>query len=178
MTILRSHLPQPTATDKNPKNQAVQMLDKEFKQALLTMLQAELSAMHYYQRANKFIKDQGAMYHFNLLAQEELEHARTFYSVYPDDSLPEFDELVKNSSPEQAVLNAVDPQLLGRLTERAALKLAMKMEEEVAKNLQRMLGEVSSPAAKTVIEENIDSTLGHLELITEDYRRIFGTSEN
>ena len=154
------------------------MQDIELNQALRKMLQAELEAMRYYQQASRFIKDEAASYHFNLLAQEELEHARTFYAVYPGDKLPAFDELVKSMSSQNAALGAIDPQLMGRLNERTALQLAMKMEEEVANSLQRLLGEVSSPAARAVIEENIDSTLGHLELISEDYQRIFEQPAN
>lgn len=153
------------------------MQNSELKQALLEMLQAELEAMYYYQQASRYIKDNGAIYHFNLLAQEELEHARTFYAVYPGDDLATFDELVKTMPNQKATLDAIDPELMGELNEKTALKLAIKMEEKVAKNLKRMLGEVSSPAAKAVIEENIDSTLGHLELIKEDYQRIFDSAE-
>lgn len=149
------------------------MKDAELRRAILKMLQAELEAMCFYQQASQFLTDDGALYHFNLLSQEELEHARTFYSVYPDDDLPEFEELAKTLPNQQAVLKAIDQQLMGRLDERTALQLAMKMEEEVANSLKGMLQEVNSPAARTVIEENIDSTLGHLELITENYQRLF-----
>lgn len=149
------------------------MKDAELQQALLKMLQAELDAMHYYQQASRFMQDEAAIYHFNLLAQEELEHARTFYAVYPGDDLPSFEELVKNMSDSQAA-TAIDPQLMGRLNEQTALQLAQKMEEEVAEVLKQLLSEVSNPAAQAVIQENIDSTLGHLELIRDDYQRIFG----
>ncbi|MCK4622798.1 MAG: hypothetical protein KAT62_11365 [Desulfuromonadales bacterium] len=149
------------------------MKDAELQQALLKMLQAELDAMHYYQQASRFMQDEAAIYHFNLLAQEELEHARTFYSVYPGDDLPSFEELVKNMSDSQAA-TTIDPQLMGRLNEQTALQLAQKMEEEVAEVLKQLLSEVSNPAAQAVIQENIDSTLGHLELIQDDYQRIFG----
>ncbi len=152
------------------------MQDLELKQALGKMLQAELDAMHFYQQASKYIKDKGASYHFNLLAQEELEHARAFYAVYPGDDLPDFDTLVINSSSQQA-LDTIDPQLLGRLNERTALQLAMKLEEAVANSLKRMLIEVTSPAARAVIEENIASTLGHYELVKEDYQRLFDRSD-
>lgn len=150
------------------------MQNLELQQAVLKMLQAELSAMHYYQHASRFIKDSGASYHFNLLAQEELEHARTFYGVYPGNDLPAFEELVKDSTNREAILKSVDSKLLSRLNERAALQLAIKMEEEVANNLRLMLTDVRNPAARVVIEGNLDSTLGHLELIKEDFQRMFG----
>lgn len=149
------------------------MKDAELKQALRTMLQAELDAMHYYQQAARLIQDKNASYHFDLLAQEELEHARTFYAVYPDDDLPVFEELIKTMSSQQATVDCLDPQLLDKLDERSALKLAIKMEKDLATSLQQMLTEISSPAARAVIEENIESTLGHHELIKDDYLRIF-----
>ncbi len=151
------------------------MEDAELKQTVLKMLQAELEAMNFYQQASCYIKDHGALYHFNLLAEEELEHARLFYTLYPDNDLADFDELIKVLPNQKATLSTIDPQLLGRLNERAALQLAIKMEEEVAQSLRLMLQKVSSPAAKAAIEENLDSTLGHLELVQEDYRRIFAS---
>ena len=149
------------------------MQNQELQQAIMEMLQSELSAMHYYQHASRFIKDSGASYHFNLLAQEELEHARTFYGVYPGDDLPDFEELVKDSAHREAKLSSLDPKLLGRLNERAALQLAIKMEEEVANSLHVMLENVRNPAARVAIEENIESTLSHLQLIKEDFQRMF-----
>lgn len=149
------------------------MQDTELKQAVLKMLRAELDAMNFYQQASCYIKDQAAIYHFNILAEEELEHARVFYALYPADDRVEFDELVKTLPNQKATQSTIDPLLLGKLNEQTALQLAMKMEEEVANNLQLMLKKVSSPAAKEAIEENLDSTLGHLELIQEDYQRIF-----
>ena len=70
------------------------MANKELKLALRKMLQVELEAMQFYQQATRFMQDEGAIFHFNQLAQEELEHARTFYDVYPDDDLPAFEQLV------------------------------------------------------------------------------------
>lgn len=149
------------------------MVDQELKQALRKMLQVELEAMQYYQQATRFMQDQGAIYHFNQLAQEELEHARTFYDVYPDDDLPAFEELVKNLPEQNATIKGIDQHLIARLTEQHALQLAIKLESAVAERLQEMLKQVQSPAARTVIAKNVESTLGHLELIEQDYQRLF-----
>jgi rubrerythrin len=119
------------------------------------------------------MRDEGAIYHFNQLAQEELEHARTFYAVYPDNDLPEFAELVQNLPNEKATLKVIDQHLVARLTEQQALQLAIKLETAVADRLQKMLGQIQSPAARAAIEKNIESTLGHQELIEQDYRRLF-----
>ncbi len=149
------------------------MTDTELKQALRKMLQTELDAMRYYQQASRYMQDEGAIYHFNQLAQEELEHARTFYDVYPGDELPEFEEMVK-SLPEQPAHQQRKIQLeVSRLNEKRALQLAIELERSVARELQQMLKEVYSPAARAAIEKNIESTRGHLELIEEDFQRLF-----
>lgn len=151
------------------------MADHELKQIILKMLNAELEAMHYYQQASRFIKDQSACYHFNLLAQEELEHARTFYNIYPDNDLPEFEALAKQIPEQHTTINTLDPKFLYRLNERTALYTALKLEEEMANSLKMMLAELTSPAARAVIENNFESTLGHYELIKEDYQRLFAS---
>lgn len=154
------------------------MEETELKSILLKMLQAELDAMHYYQQAARLLQDEDAIYHFNLLAQEELEHARTFYAVYPDKELPSFAELLKTGSNLPTTRGVLDPQRIGRLDERAALQLAIEMENRLADDLKQMLEEIHSPAARAVIEENIKSTLGHSELIEDDFLRIFERPAN
>ncbi len=147
--------------------------DQELKQTLHKMLQIELEALQFYQQARRFLQDQGAIYHFEQLAQEELEHARIFYDVYPDRDLPEFSEVIKQLPRQAATLKAIDRHLLARLTEQQALQLAIKLEKAAANSLQNVLGQVQSPAARVAIQKNIESTLGHLELIEQDYLRLF-----
>jgi len=149
------------------------LADQELKQALRKMLQIELEAMQYYQQASCFLQDQGAIYHFDQLAQEELEHARIFYAVYPDNDLPEFEQLIGQLPQQAAALKAIDQHLIARLTEQQALQLAIKLEKTTADNLQTFLEQLQSPAARAAIEKNIESTLGHLELIEQDYQRLF-----
>ena len=153
------------------------MNDSELKTALREMLQTELEAMLYYQQACRFMKDEGALYHFNLLAQEELEHARTFHSVYPGSDLPTLENLVQELPKSIDLIEDLGHGTLAGMTEQSALQLAMELEGSVAEKLRQLLKEVQSPAARAAIEGNIESTLGHLELISEDYRRLFGGDE-
>ena len=149
------------------------MDEMELRQALRKMLQVELEAMRYYQQACRYMKDPGAIHHFNLLAQEELEHARTFHAVYPGADLPPLDTLVQDLPDTPSQLNIIDQELMARLTEQHALQLAIRLEKAVADNLEQLLKNVNSPAARAAIEKNIESTLGHLELIRQDFRRLF-----
>lgn len=161
-----------TAPDATTPGVGQQLAERELKQALRNMLQIELEAMQFYQQASHYLQDEGAIYHFDQLAQEELQHARSFYDVYPGTDLSAFSQLVQDLPQQVATLKVIDQQLVARLTEQQALRLAMKMEKATADNLQKILEQVHSAAARAVIEQNIEATLGHLELIEQDYLRL------
>ena len=150
------------------------MNPEEAKQTLLKMVRIELEAMHYYQQISQKLTDQGAIYLFNLLAQEELEHARVYYAAYPDEDMPNLEELIHSLPQKVPELVGEGQESLTQLTERRALQLAMQLEQKVANDLRYLLGEAQSPAARAAIEDNIESTLAHMELIRQDYRRLFG----
>lgn len=148
------------------------MNDRELKLVLRQMLETELEAMLYYQQAAEQLQNAGADFHFNLLAREEQEHARVFYEVYPGDDLPVFEQLIAESARRLAQPPQSAPAIDTELTKEKALEVALKMEKSVAENLQQRLKEVQLPAARAVIEENLASTLEHMELIELEYQRI------
>lgn len=146
----------------------------ELKAAVRKMIQVELDAYHYYRKATEAMQDEGAIFHFKLLADEELEHARSFYEIYPGEDLPSLEEMLEEGTGTSPVAEAVDFGLMARLDERQALQLAMKLEKEVEGNLRRMAAELKNPAARVVIEKNAESTLSHYEMIAADYERLYG----
>lgn len=147
---------------------------KNLQTAVKKMIQVELDAMMYYRQATRFMKDRGAIEHFNQLADEEQDHARSFYEIYPGDDLPPFSELVKEQQQGTSVTESIDGELMARLDERQALQLAMRLEQEVEGSLRRMALETGDTSVRTVLEKNADSTLNHLQLIRADYQRLYG----
>ncbi len=153
------------------------MPQTELNAAIRKMIQVEVDAMHYYRQATEAMQDEGAIFHFNLLAEEEREHARSFYQIYPGKDLPAFDEILETPSADSPAAQAIDTGLMARLDERQALQLAMKLEKEVEGSLRRMANEIKSPEARAVIEKNAESTLGHYEMIAADYERLYADDE-
>jgi rubrerythrin len=149
-------------------------MNRKMQQALKKMIQIELDAMHYYRQATKHMKDKGAIDHFNQLAQEELEHAQSFYQIYVGDDLPPLTEMVRTQPEGSSLVQARDGDLLARLDERQALQLAIRLEQEVESSLRRLVLSAGDPEVKAVVEKNADSTLNHLQLIQQDYRRLYG----
>jgi len=149
------------------------MEQAELKSAIRKMIRVELDAMSYYQKATESMQDEGAIFHFNLLAEEELEHARSFYQIYPGDDLPSFEKVVSESAANTSVIKSVDIGLVARLDERQALQLAMRLEKELEGNLRKIASEFQSAAARAVVEKNAESTLSHYEMIAADYARLY-----
>lgn len=153
------------------------MKQAELKNIVRKMIQIEFDAMHYYRMATKSMQDEGAIFHFSILADEELEHARSFYQIYPGEDLPPFDEMLEKSGGNSAIAQSVDIGLVARLDERQALQLAMKLEKEVEGNLRKMVADVKNPEARAVIEKNAVSTLNHYEMIEADYLRLYADKD-
>lgn len=154
------------------------MPQAELKNTIRKMIQVELDAMHYYRKSTEAMQDEGAIFHFNLLADEELEHARSFYQIYPGDDLPPLEDMLMEISRDSVVAKNVDIGLMARLDERQALQLAMKLEQELEGNLRRMIGTINNSEARAVIEKNAVSTQNHYEMIAADYERLYGQSKN
>jgi rubrerythrin len=149
-------------------------MNQEIQRAVKKMIHVELDAMNYYQQATRYMKDQGAIDHFNQLAKEEQDHAQSFYDIYPGDDLPTFAEIVQNQPEESPLIKSIDGELMARIDERQALQLAIRLEQEVEGSLRRMALQAGDPAVKMVLEKNAESTLNHLLLIKEDYQRLYG----
>jgi len=149
-------------------------MNREIQLVVKKMIQVELDAMNYYRQATRYMKDQGAIDHFNQLASEEQDHAWSFYEIYPGDDLPEFAEMVQHQPEKSPLIQSIDGELMARLDERQALQLAIRLEQEVEGSLRRMVMKAGDPAVKAVLEKNAESTLNHLVLIKEDYQRLYG----
>ncbi|WP_020675092.1 ferritin family protein [Geopsychrobacter electrodiphilus] len=145
----------------------------ELKTAIRKMIQVELDAMVYYQKATEAMQDEGAIFHFNQLADEEREHARSFYAIYPEDDLPTFDDMVLQAQTNTTIAQSLDVGLIARLDECQALQLAMKLEKEVEGNLRKMALELNDIGARAVVEKNAESTQNHYEMIASDYARLY-----
>ena len=149
------------------------MPQAELEKIISKMIQVELEAMRYYRKATEVMQDEGAIFHFNLLADEELEHARSFYEIYPGNDLAPFEKLVAEDSQNRPI-ETIDIGLMARLDERQALQLALRFEKEVEGKLRSMAMEIHNEAARAVILQNAESTQNHYQLLAEDYQRLYG----
>jgi len=143
--------------------------------ALLDAAKTEKDAMDFYKFGAEKMPDDKARATFEMLAREELEHARSFYDCINSVELKPFDAFI--SAPPDTESNwwkALQQAMLGEFDERKALELALDQEEALEKELLATAEKMTDPDVKAVYLANARSTHRHEELIEEDYKAIYG----
>jgi len=136
---------------------------------VLEMVAMELEAMAFYRRAAEMASDPDVSFQFDLLAEEEREHARLFFDQLPVTSAANWDELISVAMHSLAASSTHEP----RITLEETLKRAIRMERDVEQQLRQRLNEAGSEMVKEIIRQNADSTHGHFQLIRNDLQRCF-----
>jgi len=143
--------------------------------ALLEAAETEKDAMDFYKFGAEKMPDDKARATFEMLAREELEHARSFYDCINSAELKPFDTFIAGPpDTESSWWKALQQAMLGEFDERKALELAMDQEEALEKELLAMAEKMTDPDVKAVYLANARSTHRHEELIEEDYKAIYG----
>ena len=147
----------------------------DIQKALKDSAQTEKDAMDFYKYGAEKMQDEKAKAMFEMLAKEEMEHARSFYDACMGDGLPPFEEFI-NTPPdtESSWWIALKSAMLGEFDERKAMELAIEQEEALEKELIAMAEQIDDPAVKEIYLANAKSTHRHEEMIEEDYRAIYG----
>lgn len=143
--------------------------------ALLDAAQTEKDAMDFYKFGAEKMPDDKARATFEMLAREELEHARSFYDCINSAEVKPFDTFIAGPpDTESSWWKALQQAMLGEFDERKALELAMDQEEALEKELLAIAETMTDPDVKAVYLANARSTHRHEELIEEDYKAIYG----
>lgn len=147
----------------------------DVQQALKSAIQTEKDAMDFYKFGAQQMPDDKARQTFEMLARDEMQHARMFYNAYKGSDIPSFEAYI-NSPPdtESSWWKGLQQLMLGDFDERKALELAIDQEEALEKELRAMAAKISDPEVARVYLANANSTHHHLEVIEEEYRSMFG----
>ncbi len=149
----------------------------DLQKALKDSIQTEKDAMDFYHYGATKLTDAKARETFELLAREEMQHARMFYLAYKGGDLPPFDDYIKGPpDTDSSWWRALQRAMLGDFDERKAMELAIEQEDALEKVLRATAAQIDDPEVKTIYLANASSTHHHLLLIEEEYGAIFGRS--
>lgn len=144
-------------------------------EALRLAIQTEKDVMDFYKKAAALTKNERGRKVFEQLAGEEYEHAEHFFKVYPGKDLGNFEEFMKRPPKmEHAMLRSLEKALNENVHERKAMEIALKEEEDLAKNLRLTATKIVDPQVRGVFERMAKETEHHFALIESEYAHLMG----
>ncbi|MEJ2471098.1 MAG: ferritin family protein [Desulfuromonadales bacterium] len=147
----------------------------DVQKAIKDSIQTEKDAMDFYKHGAERMAEDRARKTFEILANEEYQHAESFFRIYPGDDIPSFSEFMKAPpNTDSDWWKNLQTLLMQDFDERKALELAIEQEEALEKSLREMAAQIDDPMIAKVYLANATSTHNHLELVEEDYKAMFG----
>jgi rubrerythrin len=145
--------------------------------ALKASIQTEKDAMDFYKFGAEKMPEDKARQTFELLAREEIQHARMFYQAYKGGDQPPFEQYIQGPPDTgSSWWKALQQAMLGDFDERKALELAIEQEEALEQELRAIAEKIGDPDVKAIYLANASSTHHHLLLVEEEYTAMFGMS--
>lgn len=144
-------------------------------EAIKLAIQTEKDVMDFYLKAAALTNNERGKKVFELLAKEEREHAGHFFKIYTGSDLGSFEAFIAQPpKPNHVMLKQLEKALDENVHERKAMELALKEEEDLAKNLRLTASHIVDPAVRAVFDRMIEETETHYALIESEYAHMMG----
>jgi len=152
-------------------------MGKEYtlEQALRLAIQGEKDSMDFYRKAASATKNERAVKIFDLLANEEVGHLKTFFQHYKGKEFGDVESFMKtppdtNNTTYKALLKVIGDDTM----EKQALEIAMKEEKSVVDHYTVIAKDIVDPLVKGIFDRVVKETQGHYEMIEDEYMHVMG----
>ncbi|PLY02966.1 MAG: ferritin [Desulfuromonas sp.] len=143
--------------------------------ALKLAAQTEKNVMDFYNHAASIVQNPKAKKVFELLAREEREHVGHVFPLYQGNDLGTLDEFISSPPhPDTVMIKELEKALKENLHESKAMELALREEEDLAKNLRMTASKIVDPAVRLVFDRLAKETEDHYALIESEYAHVMG----
>jgi len=144
-------------------------------QALKLAIQTEKNVMDFYKMAAEITQNPRGKKVFTLLSNEEREHASHFFKVYQGGDLGTFEEFMATPpSKDTAMLHDLKRALDANVHDRKAMEIALREEEDLAKNLRMTAARIVDPSVRAIFDKMAKETSDHYALIESEYAHLMG----
>jgi erythrin-vacuolar iron transport family protein len=147
-------------------------MGKEYtvQEAIRMAIRTEKGSMDFYKKAAATTRNGRAKKVFTLLAEEEIEHLKSFFEHFDGDEFGDLKSFAGSppdiSSPTYLALEkAVDVDT----HEQKALEIALKEEKSCIERYTHIARDIVDPVVRTIFERVIRETRKHSELIESEY---------
>jgi rubrerythrin len=152
-------------------------MPKEYllQEALKLAIKGEKDSIDYYRKAASITKNERAKKVFELLANEEVGHLKSFFQHYKGGEFGDVESFMKtppdtSNSTYKALLKAVGETTM----EKQALEIAMKEEKSVVDHYTVLAKDIVDPLVKGIFERVVKETQGHYDMIEDEYMHLMG----
>ncbi len=151
-------------------------MGKEYsvQEALKLAIRAEKGSMDFYRRAAAVTRNQRAKLVFELLANEEVGHLKSFYDLYKGGEFGSDLKTYMASPPDkksatyQTLQKAIDEDI----HEQKALEIALKEERNCIDQYSILVQDIVDPLVRGIFMRVIRETQKHYDMIEEEYRHV------
>lgn len=152
-------------------------MGKEYslQEALKLAVQAEKDSMDFYRRAASVTKNERAKKVFDLLANEEVGHLKSFLEHYKGTEFGDLKSYIDSPpNAKSATILALEKAIKEDTHEQQALEIAMKEEKSGIQQYTLLVKDIIDPLVRGVFERVIKESQGHYDMIEDEYMHIMG----
>lgn len=150
-------------------------MGKEYtvQEALKLAIRAEKDSMDFYRKAASVTRNERAKKVFRLLADEEVEHLKSFFGLYTGGEFGEIQTFMasppdKSSAIIVALKNAIDKET----HEQKALEIALQEEKACIERYSQFARDIVDPLVRGIFERVVKETRKHFDLIESEYAHV------
>lgn len=150
-------------------------MGKEYtlQEALKLAIQTEKDSMDFYRRAAGVTKNERAKKVFDLLANEEVGHLKSFFDHYKGGEFGDLKSYME-SPPDlkNATYLALEKAIDAETHEQKALEIALKEEKACIDQYTVLAKDIVDPLVRAIFERVIKETQGHYDIIEDEYMHV------
>lgn len=146
----------------------------DLSKAIRDSIQTEKNAMDFYLLAARQTRNKDVKRFFDLLADEEKEHALSFFRHYKGKEIAHIDSFLNQPLQTESSWVKSLEKLISQpdFDERRAMELAMKKELELERQLRALSEGITDSEVKKIYLQNAEWTRNHYLLIEAEYARL------
>lgn len=150
-------------------------MGKEYtvQEALKMAIQAEKQSLDFYRKAASATRNERARKVFDLLANEEVGHLKSFFEHYKGGEFGDIESYM-SSPPDRtnpsylALEKAIDEET----HEKKALEIAMQEEKDCIGQYSQLARDIVDPLVRSIFQRVVEETEKHYAMIEDEYMHV------
>lgn len=150
-------------------------MGKEYsvQEALKLAVQGEKDSLDFYRKAAAVTKNDRAKKVFELLANEEVGHLKSFFDHYKGGEFGDLKTFI-DSPPDKksATILALEKAINENTHEQKALEIALKEEKSCIEQYTLLAKDIIDPLVKGIFVRVVKETQNHYDMIEDEYMHV------